>query len=165
MHRDQRFPPKVPPCHALSPARCRCQAEPRSTEQFSCEITSSSTGSLFIWRMCNIASYRDGMQNIQDRMGFAEVFKHFGVTVNFSKNCVLLVLVMFERNENVGKVIVVRAGEFAFQDYSSKFFSITALKMCLSHIISVLYIIFTLEIIILPAELHVVNYLLGKQCT
>lgn len=105
------------------------------------------------------------MQNIQDRMGFAEVFKHFGVTVNFSKNCVLLVLVMFERNENVGKVIVVRAGEFAFQDYSSKFFSITALKMCLSHIISVLYIIFALEIIILPAELHVVNYLLGKQCT
>lgn len=92
--------------------------------------------------------------------GFYRGFKALGATANFDGNCRLLVLVMFESKKNGGKVGVVRADKFTLQDYNSKFFSITALKMCLSHMISEFYVIFTLEIIILPSELHVVNYFL-----
>ena len=76
------------------------------------------------------------------RAGFCRGFKALGVTVNFDANCRLLVLVVFEREKNVGKVRAVRAGKFTFQDYNSKVVSITALKMCLSRITSTLYVIF-----------------------
>lgn len=98
-------------------------------------------------------------QNTQHGADWAEGFEAIGIPANLSE---LLLFVMCKRNKNVGKVTVVRAGKFTFRDYVGTFFSTTALKMCLSHLISVLYIIFALEIIILPAQLHVVNYLLGK---
>lgn len=59
---------------------------------------------------------------------------------------------------------VVRAGKFTFEDSNSKVFSITALKMCLFHIIATLYVTSALEIIILPSELRVVNYFLREPC-
>lgn len=133
-----------------------------TTEQFHRETTPSSSGQPFLWKMCTTASRGDTTWNVQHGLDFAEVLKH--LRVNFGEKCRGLVLVRFEREKNVGKVRTVRAGEFTFQDYSSKVFSTTTLKTRLFHIISLLYVIFTSEIIISPSELHTVNYFLRELC-
>lgn len=86
-----------------------------------------------------------------------------GVTVNFDENFSLSVFVMFKREKMWGKSERSEQANL-HSKITTAVFSITALKMCLSHITSTLYITLTLGIIILPSEQHVVSYFLREPC-